>query len=535
MCRLRQWRPVIGAHADPDPAATPRRLVALLAAAVVPAPGAGQAAGPESRADLLGAGISQALARHRAATIARRPVRAGARRHRARQRLGPGDDPLPPGRLGRRDPRLPRPTAHPGARERPSAARRRGPERAHSRSRPVCSVRARTCSSSHFVADIAPSGASIIRFHDPTDGSRLPLHAARPRRREPALSLLRPARPQGARARSRSPRPPAGPSSPTAPAALGRHDGDAGHDPVRARPSRSAPISSPSPPGRGRQASSTDDGRTITAYVRRSRAAEADARHAARAQPPRARLDGALVRPAVSVREVRLRARAGVPVRRHGASRAPSSTTRIGFIFRERPTLPRRLGRVLDDPARGRPPVVRRPRHDALVRRSLAQGGVRHLHGRQGAGRPRARAPTRGRRSTSATSRRRTPWIRPPARARSGRRSAISTRPRATTARSSTTRRRRAQAARLSGGRLGVPGRRPPLPRPARLRATRPGGICSAPSAPRRDRPLDGFGREFMLRAGMPVVEQRVAVRDGRIARLALRSGQPVHRVRAAG
>src|SRR5439155_26299698 len=35
-------------------------------------------------------------------------------------------------------------------------------------------------------------------------------------------------------------------------------------------------------------------------------------------------------------------------------------------------------------------------------------------------------------------------------------------------------------------------------------------------------RPLDGFGREFMLRAGMPVVEQRLAVRDGRIARLVL-------------
>jgi aminopeptidase N len=35
-------------------------------------------------------------------------------------------------------------------------------------------------------------------------------------------------------------------------------------------------------------------------------------------------------------------------------------------------------------------------------------------------------------------------------------------------------------------------------------------------------RPLDGFGREFMLRAGMPVVEQRLAIRDGRIARLEL-------------
>jgi len=35
-------------------------------------------------------------------------------------------------------------------------------------------------------------------------------------------------------------------------------------------------------------------------------------------------------------------------------------------------------------------------------------------------------------------------------------------------------------------------------------------------------RPLEGFGRQFMLRAGMPVVEQRLEVRDGRILRLAL-------------
>ncbi len=35
-------------------------------------------------------------------------------------------------------------------------------------------------------------------------------------------------------------------------------------------------------------------------------------------------------------------------------------------------------------------------------------------------------------------------------------------------------------------------------------------------------RPLAGFGRDFMLRPGMPVVEQRLAVRKGRIARLAL-------------
>jgi aminopeptidase N len=35
-------------------------------------------------------------------------------------------------------------------------------------------------------------------------------------------------------------------------------------------------------------------------------------------------------------------------------------------------------------------------------------------------------------------------------------------------------------------------------------------------------RPLDRFGRDFMLRPGMPVVEQRVEIGDGRIARLSL-------------
>jgi aminopeptidase N len=35
-------------------------------------------------------------------------------------------------------------------------------------------------------------------------------------------------------------------------------------------------------------------------------------------------------------------------------------------------------------------------------------------------------------------------------------------------------------------------------------------------------RPLDRFGQDFMLRPGMPVVEQRVAIREGKIARLTL-------------
>ncbi len=41
-------------------------------------------------------------------------------------------------------------------------------------------------------------------------------------------------------------------------------------------------------------------------------------------------------------------------------------------------------------------------------------------------------------------------------------------------------------------------------------------------------RPLTAFGRDFMLRPGMPVVEQRLAVRDGHIARLTL-TQRPAH------
>ena len=38
-------------------------------------------------------------------------------------------------------------------------------------------------------------------------------------------------------------------------------------------------------------------------------------------------------------------------------------------------------------------------------------------------------------------------------------------------------------------------------------------------------RPLATFGRDFMLRPGMPVVEQQLVIRDGRVARLALKQG----------
>ena len=96
-----------------------------------------------------------------------------------------------------------------------------------------------------------------------------------------------------------------------------------------------------------------------------------------------------------------------------------------------------------DDLPRGRAPVVRRPRHHALVRRPVAEGRLRHLHGREGAGRARARR----RRVEDVLSPQQAGGVRGGRDrghdARSGRSSPTSTRPRATTARSSTTRRRR--------------------------------------------------------------------------------------------
>ena len=63
-------------------------------------------------------------------------------------------------------------------------------------------------------------------------------------------------------------------------------------------------------------------------------------RHPARAQPPRARLDGALLRPAVSVREVRLRARAGVSRSAAWSIPARSSTARTGSSSASGPPCP---------------------------------------------------------------------------------------------------------------------------------------------------------------------------------------------------
>ena len=114
----------------------------------------------------------------------------------------------------------------------------------------------------------------------------------------------------------------------------------------------------------------------------------------------RTRLDGAVHRHPVPVRQVRHRDDSGVPVRRDGASRGH-------LLQRERPA-PRWIGHSDANPrprqrdfTRDRPHVVRRSRHDALVRRCLDERSVREFHGGEdrqpvvSGGQPRSAVPAR--------------------------------------------------------------------------------------------------------------------------------------------
>ncbi len=72
-----------------------------------------------------------------------------------------------------------------------------------------------------------------------------------------------------------------------------------------------------------------------------------------------------------------------VSVRRHGASRARSSTTPHPILLDESATENQMLNRASDDRARDLAHVVRRSRHHAVVQRCVDERGVRQLHGRE--------------------------------------------------------------------------------------------------------------------------------------------------------
>jgi aminopeptidase N len=193
-----------------------------------------------------------------------------------------------------------------------------------------------------FVADIAPSGASIIRNHDPTDGSDylytllVPADASQlfPCFDQPdlkarvRLSLTTPAE-----------------WSVVANAAAASADTSGAE--VTTTFAETRPISTyliAFAAGPWSRASATRDGRTITAYVRRSRAEEAD-------------LDSLLV---LNGRALRWMERyfgrpypfgkfdfVLAPAFPFGGMEHPGAVfySEDGFIFREKPTLPRRLAR----------------------------------------------------------------------------------------------------------------------------------------------------------------------------------------------
>ncbi len=492
-------------------------LLALLAAAVVPAPGAGQAAGPESRADLLGAGISQSLARHRAATIA--GVRyelaldvtardSASGRVTIRFRRADSGDAI----LDFRGRRLTRALAN-GRPLPPSAARNGHILVPAALLRPDENVLELA-----FAADIAPSGASIIRAHDPTDGSDylytllVPADASQlfPCFDQPDLK---------ARVRLTLTAP-AGWSAVANGSAV---SADTAGDRVTTRFAETRPISTyliAFAAGPWAQVSSTERGRTITAYIRRSRAAEADAdtllalNHRALdwmerwfGRPyPFEKFDFVLA-----------------PAFPFGGMEHPGAVfySEDGFIFRERPTLPRRLARfstILHEVAHQwfGDLVTMRWFDDLWLKEGfatfMAAKALAELEPRADAWKTFYLGNKPSAYAVDQTAGTRPLWqaLGNLDQAKSNYGAIVYNKAPAVLR----------QLEYLVGQGAFQAGVRRFLGRHAYANATWRDLLGAVGDAAQR--PLDGFGREFMLRAGMPAVEQRVEVRDGRIVRLAL-------------
>ena len=369
-----------------------------------------------------------------------------------------------------------------------------------------------------FVSAIAPSGASVIRAHDPTDGSDylytllVPADASQlfPCFDQPDLKArvrLALRMPLGWQAVSNGP----AEASDTAGAAVT----------MRFAPTR--PISTyliAFAAGPWHRASATIGGRTLTAYVRRSRAAEAD-------------LDTLL---ALNARALTWMERyfgrpypfekfdfVLAPAFPFGGMEHPGAVfySEDGFIFRERPTLPRRLGRmstILHEAAHQwfGDLVTMRWFDDLWLKEGFATFMAAKALAALEPGADAWKTFHLGNKP-AAYAVDRTPGTRPLWQELENLEQAKSNYGAIVYNKAPSVLK---QLEYLVGEAAFQTGVREFLRRHAYGNADWR-ELLAAIATPAR-RPLEAFGREFMLRAGMPVVEQRLDIRNGRIARLTL-------------
>ncbi len=317
------------------------RIITLLLTAVPPASMVAQTTPGDSATALLSRGISQALARHRAATI--RDVRydltlditaldSAVGRVTLSFHRSDSSDVI----IDFRGRRLTRTVANGQAT--PGIAARNG----HVVVPAQLLVAGDNVLSFDFVADIAPSGASIIRAHDPTDGSDYLYTLLVP---SDANQLFPCFDQPDLKARLRLTLAAPAAWSVVANGSVARSDTTGNR--VTTRFDETKPLSTyliAFAAGPWHHASASREGRTITAYVRRSRATEAD-------------LDTLLVlnQRALDWME-RYFGRAFpfekfdfvlAPAFPFGGMEHPGAVfyNEDRFIFRERPTLPQRLAR----------------------------------------------------------------------------------------------------------------------------------------------------------------------------------------------
>ena len=206
--------------------------------------------------------------------------------------------------------------------------------------------------------------------------------------------------------------------------ARARRSPTAGRASASRQRSRSPPISSPSPPASSTSSRPSANGRTFRMFHRETDAAKVARNRDAIFDLHAAALDWLekYTGDPLSVRQVRFPPRAGLPVRRDGASRRDLLQRQRADARRERDAGPDARARQRHR-ARDRAHVVRRPGDDAVVQRRVDEGGLRQLHGGEDRepGVPRASITTCG--ISWTTTRRPTASIAPRAATRSASRS----------------------------------------------------------------------------------------------------------------